>query len=661
MFRLAHAAYLILLSLALLSPAGAQQVSVAPVALTGPETKAETILSVGGEQFRDVGGRLTIATAPDADFQPIGRMTADFGYTQDIGWVRVPLRNDTAGISDWRLHFRSNFLPEFAVWQIDPGAAPILRERHVPNTTFGERVVSYPEIVVPIVLPPGAETMVYIRYASGGSTKLSFAVLSAEEFAIRAASRTARNFVYYGMMTFMVAAALLACALTRRTIFASYALYAGSALLYIMHADGNAFNFLWPNAPLFNGYVSVLLGSGIIVFGAVFARLFLQTRRYHPVLNALLLGVIALTLTLVAITAFGGTQTVKKLLVLLAFLSILLFAVSGLVAARKRFREVRFYVIAWIGAFAASGLMTARHWLGLDLSEELQFDAMRIVLVVDAAMMGLAIIDNVAQLRTAQQRSLEQALRETRRNLELNRRLADLERNYAVSIEMANAHQRRLAETAHDLRQPLAALRLNVNRLLNGAATSAPGSGPSPDDFEENFKYLETLVANEISRLDQDAPPPDAPQNEAYRIEDVLTTVVQMFTPTAASAGLRLRHVRSSAMTRLPPLDLMRICSNLIDNAIKYTPDGSILVGVRRVNGTVRLEVHDTGPGMTRDAFDKARGHSARLDHGDGIEGAGLGLSIINDLARLHGLKFELCENRQNGTGIAITLPAVRA
>jgi len=638
----------------------------APIAATtiplslGPEgLEAADVVSKGAEQFRESDGILSIETIATAPFEPVGRKTADFGYTTDLLWLRVRLINDRSTFSDWRLHFRSNFLTEISVWQMDDSGATMLRERHFPDTRFDERIISYPEIVAPLVIPPGTETTVYVRYASGGSSKLSFSVIPAELFAATAATRDARNFAYYGMMAFLVVTAFLACALTRRAIFASYALYAGSALLFIMHSDGNAFRFLWPEAPQFNAYASVLLGSGIIIFGAVFARIFLRTPTFHPVINLLLTGTIVLTLSLVAATAFGGTQTIKRLLVLLSFLSILLYAVAGLIAARHRFREVRFYVVAWVGALAASGIMTARHWFGLDISEELQFDMMRLVLVVDAAMMGLAVLDSVAQIRRTQQEALEQSLQEAQRNLDLTRRLSDLERNYALVTTLAKANQRRLADTAHDLRQPLSALRLNLRRLTD-SPTRPREMRPLVKEFEESIRYLENLVTSELSLQGADAERALQQQTAGptrYGVDDVLVPVVQMLTPNAVAKGLRLRHVRSSAQTVLPQIALMRIASNLLDNAIKYTPEGSILIGLRHVGGGLRLEVHDTGPGIAPDAFDQARARAVRLVGPDEAEGSGLGLAIVDELVERHGLALSLCPKRRGGTGLRVTLP----
>lgn len=284
---------------------------------------------------------------------------------------------------------------------------------------------------------------------------------------------------------------------------------------------------------------------------------------------------------------------------------------------------------------------------------------MRLVLVGDAAMMGLAVLDSVAQIRRTQQEALEHSLQEAQRNLDLTRRLSDLERNYALVTTLAKANQRRLADTAHDLRQPLNALRLNLRRLTETPAKPRE-MRPLVQEFEESIRYLENLVTSELSLRGADAE--RALQQQAagpacYGVDDVLVPVVQMLAPTAAAKGLRLRHVRSSAQTVLPQIALMRIASNLLDNAIKYTPQGSVLIGLRHSGGGLRLEVHDTGPGIAPDAFEQARARAVRLVGPEEAEGTGLGLAIVDDLVARHGLTISLCPGRRGGTGLRVTLP----
>ena len=653
----------ILLWIALLSALGGAAPAGATVLdLTGPAGR-QAVFDGHVSGLRDASGKLDVAGVQQAAFEPVTGGAADYGYTEDAIWLRLNLRNATASESAWRLHFRSNFLPEFAVWLVDADGRATLLEDQRPDSPFPSRALPYPELTVPFGLEPGRSGTIYVRYRSGGSSNLSFAIHTADSFAAVTTRQIARNSVFYGMMLLLTGAAFLACLLTRRAIFAAYGCYACVALLFVMHSDGNTFQYLWPNAPVFNAYASVLLGAGLIIFGANFARMFLRTGLFHPVLNVMLIGLIGLALAMVAVTAFGFTQEIKKLLVLTAFLSTILFTVAGLVAARTRFREVRFYVVAWLGAVLASAIMTGRHWLGIEIDEEVQFNAMRVVMVTDAVMMGLAILDSVNQMKQAERLALEQAVTQAQRNLHLSRRLNQLEDRYAKALSLARSNERRLADTAHDLRQPLVALRLNVERLIgrdDGAAASRPA--PRREDFEESFDYLERLVSSELDRHSAELNAAAAPVADAGRpghpVDDVLGVVAEMFAPSAAAHGVALRRLGTDARTTLPPLVLMRIASNLLSNAITHGGTGQVLIGVRRTGGALRLEVHDTGPGLSAAEFARARTRAVRLESAGGAEGSGLGLAIVDRLASDHGLTVTLCPGRRGGTGIAVSLPA---
>jgi signal transduction histidine kinase len=507
-------------------------------------------------------------------------------------------------------------------------------------------------------MPDGARATFYVRYWSGGSSGLSFSIESKVSFDAFLARTTAKNFIYYGMMLILIVIASFAFMATRRNVFLAYAGYSGSALLFIMHADGNGFKFLWPDSPQFNGFASIAWGSGIIVFGAVYAMLFLETRRYHRVIDKLLAGVILLAIGMLAASAFLDNQPIKKMLVLVAFAAILLFAVSGLAAARHRFKQVRFYVIAWTGAVVSSAIMAGRHWLGIDISEEVQFDSMRIVMVSDAALMGLAIWDYFNQLRQGRQAALQANLTKTTHNLELSRRLQDLEEQYAIARDLADQKGRQIADTIHDLSQPLHALRLDLRKLA-----SNPSIGPqSQARIEDTFTYLETLVADHLESAIARAPRSDTYREtagaEQLSVGEILRGIHEMFAADAQEKGLEFRYVGTSLQAQIKPFVLMRIVTNLVSNAIKYTDKGRVLLGCRRQGDALRIEVHDTGPGMTHEDFAKARLRAVRLDRDSATaEGHGLGLSIACSLAKDHGLALNIAPARRNGIGFILAVP----
>lgn len=605
------------------------------------------------DSWLDTSNSYTIDSRDDMPFRPVTSRSVDYGYVKGTVWLRISVRNLTEASTQWRAHLRENFFPFVRAYAQQGSQAPVIVEKQDLTTRFQDRALTYPNIVIPLTLPVGEVTTIYISYRSGGSSQTSFSLKTAEDFAVHATIRVAKNFAYYGMMMFLTIAATIAFLATRQIVILAYGAYAFAALMFMMHADGNAFRYLWPGAPVFNSYASLFTGMGVIVCGANFARHFLQTRVYHPIFDALLLGVMGVTTLLVASALFVDAQLIKKGLVLMAFSSILLFTLAGLNAARTRFREVRFYVLAFCGAVISSAIMTARHWLGIDISEEFQFDSMRIVTTLDAAFMGLAILDRFNQMKRARQRALESSLSAAQQSLELSRRLQELEEDYVAAQELAETRGRRISDTAHDLRQPLHALRLNVQALVNTPSSS----GLNASDVEETFAYLETLVANELSAQSESVGT-TAPEREQSEIANLFKRLEDMLGPDAREKGLDLRIVPSSRTVAMPALDLMRIASNLVSNAIKYTEAGKVVVGIRQRGGTLRLEVHDTGAGLTGQTFAQARMRGQRLENGDGSAGGhGLGLSIVCRLLAERGLAIGLLPRRTGGTSVFVELP----
>lgn len=606
---------------------------------------------------RDPDGTLTPETVLDrvrkANAMRVVSRTPDFGFTKDTIWLYLPLVNQTE-TSDWYLRIRENFFQEFTVWHVSQAG---LLEQVVfqdEQSNFATRPVQWPELVVRFNQPPGQTGAVLIRYRSGGSTELGMTLFDVPNFEAWADRKTAQNFIYYGMLLFLIAASTATCLVTRQGIFLAYAFYATSGLLFLMHADGNAFRFLWPEAPAFNAFATVPLGTAVIVFGANFARQFLQTHKHHPVFDKLLLGAISVTLVTTFSSIYADTQMIKKLLVLFAFCSTVLFLASGINAARTRMREVRFFVIAWTGAVLSSAIMTGRHWIGLEISEEMQFNSMRIVFVLDAALMGLAILDRFNTLRRSKAEALETSLLQAQSNLALSQRMQTLEQRYSRAVDMAQNREQRIAEAIHDLRQPLHALRMNVQSLLDDGTRNR--SDEQYRDIDQTFQFLEGLVTEE---LDAHAEPLsiDAEVTQTVDLGMCLGSIHKMFGPEAKEKGVVLRVDCTSRNLRLPAGSLMRILTNLVSNAVRYTPAGRIDVTVQETDcGGLRIEVQDTGPGLSAEEFEVAIARGARLETSKDQDGHGLGLAIVCKTCSALGLGFDRTSKAERGTALSVSL-----
>jgi Na+/proline symporter/signal transduction histidine kinase len=249
--------------------------------------------------------------------------------------------------------------------------------------------------------------------------------------------------------------------------------------------------------------------------------------------------------------------------------------------------------------------------------------------------------------------ALERRVRE--RTTELTLLNAELERAKADAEEANVSKTRFLAAASHDILQPLNAARLYVTSLVErqGSGEEARLVGnidASLDAVEEIFGAL-----LDISRLDTGAMKAEI---STFSIEDLLRQLEVEFTPLARERGLDLTFVSSSLAVKSDRRLLRRLLQNLISNAIKYTPRGRVLVGVRRRGEGVRIDVYDTGLGIREAQQRIIFREFHRLDEGAKVaRGLGLGLSIVERIARVLGHRVNVKSQAGTGSHFSVEVP----
>nr|WP_255699047.1 PAS-domain containing protein [Luteimonas sp. Y-2-2-4F] len=251
-------------------------------------------------------------------------------------------------------------------------------------------------------------------------------------------------------------------------------------------------------------------------------------------------------------------------------------------------------------------------------------------------------------------RSTERALRLSNETLEqrVEERTRSLDQARREAERANEAKSRFLAAVGHDLLQPLHAAQLFTDALrpqLPDAA--APLLGQLRGALDATTDLLNGLF--DLARLEAGGL---APQPREFPLADVLEPLAAEFRALAAARGLRLDAVPTRAWVRSDPQLLRRVLQNFLANAVRYTPRGRILLGVRRAGGGLRVEVHDTGPGI-------APGQRAaifeefRRGEGSPGQGLGLGLAIADRIARLLEAPLTLRSRPGRGTVFALALP----
>ena len=286
-----------------------------------------------------------------------------------------------------------------------------------------------------------------------------------------------------------------------------------------------------------------------------------------------------------------------------------------------------------------------------------------------------ALFHDITERRRAQQElrgayaTLEQRVEERTRELsEVNQRLLNeiglrnrIERALREAkgdAEAANLSKTRfLAAASHDLLQPLNAARLFTSALAQGEHDGK--TVRAIDRIDSSLRAAEELLTAllDISKLDAGAL---EPRRVDFRVDDVLLTLGVEFSIIARERGIEFRTVPSSVTVHSDRQFLRRILQNFLSNALRYTREGRVLLGCRRRGQFLSIQVWDTGPGipaehLERDIYEEFRRFQPRDEFG--AKGMGLGLAIVQRMARALGHDIRVRSEVGRGSMFAVEVP----
>jgi Na+/proline symporter/signal transduction histidine kinase len=253
--------------------------------------------------------------------------------------------------------------------------------------------------------------------------------------------------------------------------------------------------------------------------------------------------------------------------------------------------------------------------------------------------------------------TLEKRVRD--RTEELTRLNSELAHAKSAAEDANVSKTRFLAAASHDILQPLNAARLYVTSLVerqNGGEDSK-----LVENIDDSLEAIEEILGAllDISRLDAGAMTTAV---TSFKIGDLMRSLEIEFAPIARAKGLKLTFVPCSLPVESDRLLLRRLLQNLISNAIKYTPRGRVLVGCRRRGQSLRIGIYDTGVGIPVLKRGEIFKEFHRLEQGARIaRGLGLGLSIVERLARVLNHGIALDSNTSGGSFFSVTVPTAKA
>jgi signal transduction histidine kinase len=212
---------------------------------------------------------------------------------------------------------------------------------------------------------------------------------------------------------------------------------------------------------------------------------------------------------------------------------------------------------------------------------------------------------------------------------------------------------------AHDLRTPLAELRSRLEELV----VTRPPPGQVHAEIESAVADVDRVIGifNALLRLAEIDTGARRSGFVQVDLVKVAAEAAEFYQPLAELKGVKLAFESDGEQTVAgDPLLLAQAVGNLIDNALKFAPlNGAITVATaRRRDGTAEVVVADDGPGIPEAEKSRVSQRFYRGDASRGTPGVGLGLSLVEGVARLHGGALELADNRPGLRATLVVSPS---
>ena len=307
----------------------------------------------------------------------------------------------------------------------------------------------------------------------------------------------------------------------------------------------------------------------------------------------------------------------------------LTIVVSG---AQARFRTTNWYITA---AIALLGGMLAYFVSGRALRPLRRF----------AQQAEQVETSNLSEIRLGEEtlpelRSLTHAL---------NEMLERLSRGF-------DAQRQFVGNAAHELRTPLTLLQTQLELFSDEHPDILPESAAFLDALQDEVQRLSRLTHALLDMSDLQS----VPRDDVILLSPMIDEVFADLALRAERSGISLSREGEDVTVVGSDMLLCRMFFNLVENAVKYNrPDGMVKVDVQQRDGQVVIHVTDTGRGIPREFWQSIFQPFFRVDKSLSRElgGAGLGLPLVWEIARLHGGRVWVEESNDSGSVLAVTLP----
>ncbi|MFT3929110.1 MAG: ATP-binding protein [Spongiibacteraceae bacterium] len=501
---------------------------------------------------------------------------------------------------------------------------------------YSSRPLPYRCFLFPIAMRAGQPVDMYIRVRGYPSRTIDFLQLWPErKLLTHLPGESSFEWANIGVMTVTTVAAILLWLLVRQSLTGLFALFVSTQLYGYIVSRGYGFEWLWPDWPAFDVASEPLIVSISLIVNVSFSIVFLDLKSHLPRLYKtvrwVLIGLFALPLA----APFWpiAVEGISVSMLLLMYLALLL--ISGYMFVTHRNRSDAGVFLLCSGAY----------------------------IVFIAVVLLTSLLGSYVWWYPSHLIDFGQLLRTLLFAACLGYRFRKIVRSEEVARADASAKTEFLARMSHEIRTPMNGI-LGMSEMLRETRLDATQRRYNEIVYSSATSLL-TIIDDildfskiQAGRLDVETVP--------FDLHQLATDALVLFRNKAESKQIALKldiGADVPVWVSGDPTRLRQILINFLSNAVKFTKAGEIRLSLRKANSdSIRLSVHDTGPGIPADAqpflfqaFMQADASIAR-QHG----GTGLGLAISRQLTKLMGGSISVSSKEGVGSVFSVELPLMQ-
>jgi signal transduction histidine kinase len=573
----------------------------------------------------DENGQWTIddVQSPDVSrlFQPaLGK--SSFGLTKGTYWIRTSIINESSS-EQWVIRLKNSVVQQLDLHLVDGQAGAMQRFNMI------EKVEEhFPAFHIKLTLDK--EVTVYIRTEIDGSMIIPIELMDNQSYVNKLKNEYIFFGIFYGFVLLMAAYMFSLYIFVRMPSYLFYTLYIvcysisqlvwNGLLQELLGADSKLLSIA---LRIFSNYegIDFFFFSASLWFMLLFLGSILQLRIYAPRMQFIyrILNILAPLLLISLLFQIPG-YAVLSLVYNTVFAIVII--ISTIWTVYRGNLAARYLILAAI-PFVGLSTPTTLNTFSLMQESFLTHYGFQLGSIAEYIMFAIALSYQIRQTREDKDDALRQ--------IEMNERIQQTRNELLQNI-------------SHDIRSPLTVVQGGIQAMIYGINVEPEGKEKHLKSIYDKVLYINTFI-DELVSISQDKQPDMAPSLEAPRVETVYFAdwIKHEFDSLGSTIELAKLTSKCSitadpfAMVTLNTHEIRRVLSNLVNNACKFSKEGSsIFLHASSNNGHILVCVEDEGEGIAPEHLLSIFDRTYRVDPSSPTSGSGLGLSICKEIVERH-------------------------